>query len=161
MRNTNSTRYRIVKEACNNVGTTCSSIANRHSKRYSFNNLLFSTIPTIKIKQEAIARIDARLNAYKTSLDKTIDSHLAPVDGALLQLQCMHTHQLPVRSCLFIHGVVVSVARAHRFIDSELSLSNAVSLLNSSGVQERFEKNVVQVRCVWVSDVVFTRRLLQ
>jgi hypothetical protein len=37
-------------------------------------------------------------------------------------------------------------ARAHRFIDTELSLSNAVALLNTAGVQSRFEANVVKVR---------------
>mmetsp|Transcript_6302 Transcript_6302/g.10871 ORF Transcript_6302/g.10871 Transcript_6302/m.10871 type:complete len:355 (+) Transcript_6302:1045-2109(+) len=95
-------------------------VARRLLKRHA--TTLERRVQALQTDTEAIARIDARLNAYKTSLDKTIDSHLAPVDGALLQLQ----------------------SRAHRFIDSELSLSNAVSLLNSSGVQERFEKNVVQ-----------------
>jgi hypothetical protein len=64
----------------------------------------------------------ARTAAFRGAMMRDLESHMTPIDGALLQL----------------------LGRVHRFIDEELAFSNALALLNASAVQERFEKNVVR-----------------
>lgn len=73
--------------------------------------------------QAALREIETRLAAHRSAMLRDVKAHLAPVDGALLQLG----------------------ARSQRFIDKELSLTNAFNLLNANVVQKRFEEVVVQV----------------
>lgn len=68
----------------------------------------------------ALQRIEERIGAHRRAMERDLRGQLAAIDGALQQL----------------------ADRAQSFIDAELVLTNALSLLDTKKVQARFEERV-------------------